>query len=98
MQRVFEICLEEGQPELRRVPSRHDVDAVRHDGQRHEEGVDGDGQAAVAHIVVPEARRPAATQILSPVHHDGRRNEVSKCFSRFDLIGDLKLFCCRILL
>ena len=67
---VFEIGLEKRQVELRRVAAGHDVDAVRHDGQRHEEGVDCDGEAAVAHVVVPEARGPAATQILSSVHHD----------------------------
>ena len=70
MECVLEICLEKWQIELRRVAAGHDVDTVRHDGHRHEEGVDCDGEAAVAHVVVPEARRPAATQIFSPVHHD----------------------------
>ena len=69
MQRIFEICLKKWQPELRSVASSHDVDAVCDNGQRHEEGVDGDGEAAIAHVVVPEARGPAAIQIFSQVHH-----------------------------
>jgi len=43
LQCVFKIGFEKWQPELRRVASCHDVDAVCHDCQRHEEGVDGDG-------------------------------------------------------
>ncbi len=53
-----QVGLEVWQPELRRVPTVHNVGGVGDDADGHGDGVEGDGDATVVDITVPEARSP----------------------------------------
>ncbi len=45
------------------VAAGHDVRRVRDDADGHRQGVDGDGDAAVDDVVVPETRCPTTFQV-----------------------------------
>ena len=70
-----QVCFEVRQPELGGVSAVHDVRGVGDDAHRHGQGVDGDGDAAVEHVAVPEARCPTTFYVNHFWHkntEDGR--------------------------
>ena len=59
----IEVSFKVRQPELRGVSAVHDVGGVGDDADGHGQRVDGDGDAAVEHVAVPEAWRPATFNV-----------------------------------